>query len=412
MITQTLEVDIAILGGGLAGLSLAAALATPEFSHLNILVIEPRETYVRDKTWSYWRQSPHAFSDAESAVWQAWQVQNAEKTVKIDSKNAENFVYASFASDDFYASALKKIAACQHVSLWQAAMVEKLTVEDNRAKVMLKNGSIVSVKQAIFDSRPQLSDKKPHLTQHFMGLQLMTQSPTFDVNTVVLMDFKNSSHGIHFIYVLPYSATEALVESTWICQHHEHEDYAQELQDDIATRWPNVKFAVKYTETGSLPLVTSAVTSKQHGWKPLWYWLAGHQNTLAANNLVAKIKVPVIDIGTRAGTARAATGYAFLETLADSARLANLIKKNLPLTAFKRNKIDAWMDTLFLSFLTKNPNMGADYFVRMFANCPPARLIRFLTGQASWLDRLSVIIAVPAWPMLKHLMFEKNNDTK
>jgi lycopene beta-cyclase len=275
---------------------------------------------------------------------------------------------------------------------------------------MLKNGSIVSVKLVIFDSRPQLSDEKLHLTQHFMGLQLTTQSPTFDVNTVVLMDFKNSSHGIHFIYVLPYSTTEALVESTWICQHHHHEDYAQELQDAIAARWPNVKFAVKYTETGSLPLVTSAVTSavtsRQHGWKPLWYWLAGHRKSLVTNML------PVINIGTRAGTARAATGYAFLETLADSSRLANLLKKNLPLTAFKRNKIDAWMDTLFLSFLTKNSHMGADYFVRMFANCSPARLIRFLTGQANWLDRLSVIIAVPAWPMLKHLMFEKNNDTK
>ena len=226
------------------------------------------------------------------------------------------------------------------------------------------------------------------------------------------MDFKPSSHGIHFMYVLPYSATEALVESTWICEHHHHADYAQELHDDIAARWPNAQFEVKYTETGSLALITS----KQQGGKPLWYWLAGHLKTLVANHLsnhkvvnnkVVNAKVQVINIGTRAGTARAATGYAFLETLADSARLANLIKKNQPLTAFKRHKIDTWMDALFLSFLTKNPAMGADYFVHMFANCQPARLIRFLTSEANWLDRLSVIRAVPAWPMLKHLV-EKN----
>ena len=398
-------VDIAILGGGLAGLSLAAELSAAEFAHLNIVIIEPRQTYTRDKTWSYWRQSPHAFSHAESAVWQSWQVQNAEQTVKVDSKNADNYVYASIASDDFYASALNKIAACQHISLWQAATVDKLSVEapsvsGSRAKVILKNRSEILVKQAIFDSRPQEKIAQTHLTQHFMGLQLTAQSPTFDENTVILMDFKRSSHGIHFIYVLPYSATEALVETTWICQHHQHEDYAEELRDDIARRWPNVKFEVKYTEIGSLALRTAAITSKQQGWKPLWYWLTGHQKTLAAN------KVPIIDIGTRAGTARAATGYAFLETLADSTRLANLIKNKQPLTAFKRHKIDAWMDTLFLSFLTKNPTMGADYFVRMFANCQPARLIRFLTGQANWWDRLSVIHAVPAWPMLKHL-FEK-----
>jgi hypothetical protein len=62
------------------------------------------------------------------------------------------------------------------------------------------------------------------------------------------------------------------------------------------------------------------------------------------------------------------------------------------------------MDTLFLSFIGRQPALAPNYFVQMFANCQPARLIRFLTGQASWWDRLSVITAVPAWPMLKHYL--------
>jgi lycopene beta-cyclase len=399
MTTQILQADIAILGGGLAGLSLAAELAAPEFSYLSIVIIEPRKTYIRDKTWSYWRQNPHAFSFIESAVWRSWQVRDAEKTINIKTEFADNFVYASIASDDFYAAALRKIATSSHITLLQDASVEAPFENDskneNGIKVQLKNGEKILVKQAIFDSRPPEKTEQAHLTQHFMGLQLTSQSPTFDINSVVLMDFKSSSHGIHFIYVLPYTSTEALVESTWICQHHHHDDYAEELRADIAARWPGVEFEVKYTETGSLPLITS----EQHACKPISMRPIGQSNSLVEN------KLPIINIGTRAGTARAATGYAFLETLADSARLANLIKKNQPLTAFKRNKIDVWMDALFLSFLTKNAHMGADYFVHMFANCLPARLIRFLTGQASWLDRLSVIVAVPAWPMLKHLIF-------
>ena len=397
---QTQQVDIAILGGGLAGLSLAAELAKPQFAHLNVLVIEPREAYTRDKTWSYWRQDPHAFSHVESAVWQAWQVQNAHKTVKIDAKNAENYVYASIASDDFYAAALAKIAACQHVNVLQAVSVESLDETNNGVVVLLKNGNKVLVKRAIFDSRPVETspiktnsvkiNPEQHLTQHFMGLQLAAQSPIFDENTVDLMHFKSSSHGVHFMYVLPYSATEALVESTWLCNHHHHEDYAEELHGYIAGRWPNVDFKVKYTEIGSLPLVSS----KPLPCKPIPMRLAEHQNSL----------VPIVNIGTRAGTARAATGYAFLETLADSARLAKLIEQNLPLTAFKRNKIDAWMDALFLSFLDQHANLAADCFVQMFANCQPARLIRFLTGQANWADRLSVVRAMPAKPMLKQLL--------
>lgn len=36
------DYDIAILGGGLAGLSLAVRLAEPRFRHLRVLVAEPR----------------------------------------------------------------------------------------------------------------------------------------------------------------------------------------------------------------------------------------------------------------------------------------------------------------------------------------------------------------------------------
>ena len=92
------------MGGGLAGLALAAELSALEFSHLSIIVIEPRDEYLRDKTWSYWRPNqqdnvPHDFSDCESATWPAWCVKDATNSVSIDSSKAENYVYASIASD-------------------------------------------------------------------------------------------------------------------------------------------------------------------------------------------------------------------------------------------------------------------------------------------------------------------------
>ena len=382
------QANIAILGGGLAGLALAAELSAPEFAHLSIIVIEPRDAYIRDKTWSYWRQNVHDYSAHETAIWPAWRVQDASNSVQINSEKAENFVYASIASDAFYKAALAKIAACSHIELLQNERVQSIRSESGRAIVTLKSAGNIVVNQFIFDARPLEKSTKAHLYQHFLGLEVMADASVFDTNCVDLMDFQTSHHGIHFMYVLPYSAAHALIESTWICTHNDHTNhlgrenrtgYAQELNDYLLKRWPNAQFNITYTESASLPLVAHKARKE---------WLGQTQ---------------LIPIGSAAGTARAATGYAFLETLQDAKRLANLIKTGEPLTTFKRNKIDACMDALFLSFLQKNAALGPNMFVQLFSNCAPASLIRFLTGQANWRDRLRVICAMPARPMLQHL---------
>ena len=382
------QANIAILGGGLAGLALAAELSAPEFAHLSIIVIEPRDAYIRDKTWSYWRQNVHDYSAHETAIWPAWRVQDASNSVQINSEKAENFVYASIASDAFYKAALAKIAACSHIELLQNERVQSIRSESGRAIVTLKSAGNIVVNQFIFDARPLEKSTKGHLYQHFLGLEVMADASVFDTNCVDLMDFQTSHHGIHFMYVLPYSAAHALIESTWICTHNDHTNhldrenrtgYAQELNDYLLKRWPNAQFNITYTESASLPLVAHKARKE---------WLGQTQ---------------LIPIGSAAGTARAATGYAFLETLQDAKRLANLIKTGEPLTTFKRNKIDACMDALFLSFLQKNAALGPNMFVQLFSNCAPASLIRFLTGQANWRDRLRVICAMPARPMLQHL---------
>ena len=382
------QANIAILGGGLAGLALAAELSAPEFAHLSIIVIEPRDAYIRDKTWSYWRHNVHDYSAHETAIWPAWRVQDASNSVQINSEKAENFVYASIASDAFYKAALAKIAACSHIELLQNERVQSIRSESGRAIVTLKSAGNIVVNQFIFDARPLEKSTKGHLYQHFLGLEVMADASVFDTNCVDLMDFQTSHHGIHFMYVLPYSAAHALIESTWICTHNDHTNhldrenrtgYAQELNDYLLKRWPNAQFNITYTESASLPLVAHKARKE---------WLGQTQ---------------LIPIGSAAGTARAATGYAFLETLQDAKRLANLIKTGEPLTSFKRNLIDACMDTLFLSFLQKNAALGPNMFVQLFSNCAPASLIRFLTGQANWRDRLRVICAMPARPMLQHL---------
>ena len=50
------EFDYIIIGGGCAGLSLAYELEVyDKLKDKTLAIIEPREDYKRDKTWSFWK---------------------------------------------------------------------------------------------------------------------------------------------------------------------------------------------------------------------------------------------------------------------------------------------------------------------------------------------------------------------
>ena len=56
------EFDYIIIGGGCAGLSLAYELqVNNKLQDKTLAIIEPRSNYKRDKTWSFWKVTPHNF---------------------------------------------------------------------------------------------------------------------------------------------------------------------------------------------------------------------------------------------------------------------------------------------------------------------------------------------------------------
>lgn len=173
---------------------------------------------------------------------------------------------------------------------------------------------------------------------------MLADKAVFDSSCVDLMDFQASEHGLHFMPVLPYSPTCALI-NTWICDHADHAartGYTQELNDYLIKRWPNAKFDLAYTEAASLPLAAQKAHKQ---------WLRQTQ---------------LVPMASLTGTVLATTSYAFLAALQDAKRLANLIKSKDPLTSFKRNKIDAGMNALFLFFCKKRGAWFAGFCAHIF----------------------------------------------
>ncbi len=375
--------DIVIVGGGLSGLALAAELAQHEFSKLRVLVLEQRQTYVRDRTWSYWKtpQNPaHRYSHAERQQWRQWRVQQGGRSQVHKSASTHGqdsaSTYCTLDADAFYAAAQHAIAQSSHVQLRMGTPVRHIR-EGDTPSVETRAGEVIRAAW-IFDARPPLPGSSSGLVQQFMGYELKTDSDVFDPTTVELMQFHPSAAGLHFFYVLPYSPRNALVETTWISPASFKPDFGAELQKFIASLVGSAAYEVAYEERGSLCLSDAMPHRASH----------------------------VAPLGRGAGTLRASTGYAFLETLDHATKLAASLKNHLQWDdlkswvppAFNRIALDTWMDAVFLKVLQRDWAKCPDYFMQLFERLDADTMVAFLSGKANWKQRLLVARTLPVLP--------------
>ena len=359
--------DIIIVGGGLSGLALAVELTEPQFSHLKVLVLERRKSYQRDRTWSYWATSSNRYSSLERQRWHQWRV-SCQGEVRLHQSTRP---YCSIDADVFYDYALKTIAASSNLEVQLG--VDVLGIEDGfPAKVTLAEG-VPLYAHWVMEAHPPASSTSGFLAQHFEGWELQADQECFDPSTVDLMDFQQSDSGLHFFYVLPYSARRALVETTWVSRWSGPQDYGSQIKDYIAQRWPNVAFEIDYQERGVLNLQTPAPTPR----------------------------VRIVPLGRNAGTLRPSTGFAFLNTLADARALARTIAKSdlahrdTVLPSFKSPQLDHWMDQVFLQAIESNPRSAPGYFMAMFKDLEPIALTNFLSGAATMSQRARMVKSLP-----------------
>ena len=59
------------------------------------------------------------------------------------------------------------------------------------------------------------------------------------------------------------------------------------------------------------------------------------------------------------------------------------------------------MDRNFLDLLRADPSRGGALFFSLFSRADPARVIRFLSGDAGVVDSLAVVAAMPVSPFVR-----------
>ena len=345
--------DIEIIGDGCAALSLAARASELNYS---LTLIKPSDAPpTKDHVWGFW--SDPLLRPAQKlarATWKKWAIITHTDCVVLDS---ESRPYNAFKRSD-WTKHCKELAESAKVALIEEAEWQK------------------SADSLVFDTRPPIVPSGCML-QHFQGIEVKTKQPCFDKDMAILMDFRvDQSRGMHFIYLLPYSTTEALVESTLLSTELVDEEfYSSSIEAYLKEHCKVKEFSITHQEKGVIPLGK----------------LAPHD-----------AKIP--GLGSNAGATRPASGYAFLfiqKQIDTAIKLANSGKQ----IGFKNphKRVDLWMDSVFLTVLKHWPEHGPNMFLRMGKALSGDQFVKFMSGDAGWLIRLKVIFAMPKWPFVKAL---------
>ena len=351
------EFDYIIIGGGCAGLSLAYELEIYEkLKDKTLAIIEPREEYKKDKTWSFWKVTPHNFDDCVKKNWENFSINIPNNTNHLQ---CNNFPYQSVDSGLFYEKINSKL-------------------KENKNIIFFKDLKEINLKNSfIFNSVPSVKKDHNNFWQHFCGVEIETQNDFFDDSIFNLMDFDcDQRESVHFFYTLPYSKTKALVESTWLSRMNDEsqKDYDKQIKDYIENHLNLKNYKIVYKEEGAIPLFYPSYAQEKNK----------------------------INIGTAGGMTRLSTGYTFLNIQEHSKYIRENIDNISDTKKFEISKKYQFLDDVFLGVLEEHPEKMPNIFFKMFKSSPKT-IIKFLSNKSNFFEDLSIILKMPKWTFIKAL---------
>ena len=341
-----------ILGDGVAAMMLASY--AHELPNHEISIVHPTGAPItRDHMLGFWKMDGLEMAvESSRTSWSKWAIiTEGNKSVMHSDKHAYHIMHKA-----------NYLHNCREKA------------EQHGVKFIEESEMITSKSAQTYDSRPPRASKNAML-QHFLGQEVEVDKPVFDPSTAILMDFRvDQSEGMHFIYLLPYSPTQALVESTlFTTTVLERQFYVDAINEHLRDHYGASITNIIHEEQGVIPMGT----------------LSPHDDTIPG-------------IGANAGAIRPASGYTFVFIHQQIQRAIKASKQGKSLR-FKRphKAVDVWMDAVLLTVLKNWPQQGPKLFGRMASSLSGDEFVRFMSGQSNWRLRFKVIMAMPKLPFIR-----------
>lgn len=369
------QYDFIIAGSGCAGLSLAVhMIQSGQFSDKKILIVDKEEKNKNDRTWCFWEKEPGLF---EPVVYQKWKELwfHGEKFSKLLSLSP--YEYKLIRGIDFYDHCFAIIKKQSNIDILYGE-VKEIKMEGQEATLTLNEQkfSVGYIFNSILFDKPVLKKKEYYLLQHFKGWMIETDKPCFNPGEATLMDFRVSQqNGTSFVYVMPFSATKALVEYTLFSENLlEPGLYEEGLKKYIAENLPVDAYKIIETEFGVIPMTN-------------------HRFPVQEGN--------IINIGSAGGQTKGSSGYTFRFIQKHSAAIVQqLASGKKPIWQQTKRRFHFY-DSILLQILKHKKLSGEKIFSALFKKNKPRQVLRFLDNESSLSDDLKIISSLPTWPFLK-----------
>jgi lycopene beta-cyclase len=377
--------DLIIIGGGCAGLSLAARLGSYGADAPRTLVVDSRAGYSNDRTWCFWRLPGAAATELVEYEWPEFRVAGAGREEVVDCAETP---YCAIPGDRFYEASRQAMGRSERVELIHRAPVYgAVGGGPGRWEVETPGGRYTATH--VVDTRPGRAPRQGDalLWQSFLGAEVEVSQGAFDARQVTLMDFGEApGQRMVFSYILPFSARRALVEVT------EFSPYAVApgeleplLRGALARLGLGEEVRRVRTEEGVLPMGMVGAAPGGVGW--------------------GDGRMSYVQAGVAGGGARACTGYAFQRIQRWAARCAeHLMEHGSPVGHEKDPATLAFLDHLFLRVLRDRPQLAPRLFAQLFGEAATGSVLRFLGDRATAGDILRVVAALPPGPFVKALV--------
>ena len=194
------------------------------------------------------------------------------------------------------------------------------------------------------------------------------------------MDFSVSQeHGTTFVYVLPITENEALIEYTFfseaVLDKAKYEAYLSQYLSKILN---GRSYDIAHKEFGIVPMSLTNLP-------------VNHPSNRR-----------MINIGTSGGFTRASTGYTFQNIQKKTAEIVAKLEANkfpVPRETF-RDKMYQWYDKTFLDVLISKKIGGKEALTHMFKKIEFESILAFLGGESTLKQELSIMNSVPLAPFL------------